>query len=279
MMRPLSLYESGDSNGSVSLSMLKKGDFTPAVSSASIDDYAFYVCRGGWPLAMKQEKDVALQQSVNYFEGLVSEDLFSLKDVSIKRNEGRARKLLRSYSRFVGTQAPDAKIMQDLSESGDAIDKETINNYLLALQRLYAVEELEAWNPNLRSKTAIRTSNTRYFVDPSIAVSALGATPESLFMDMNTFGFLFESLVIRDLRIYCDLLHAKLYHYRDKRGREADAVMEFNDGAWALIKVKLGDQNDIDLAANNLRRLSEDITNHNAKPAFLMVVTKDRVAY
>lgn len=279
MMRPLSLYESGDSNGSVSIGELKKGNFTPALSSATIDDYAFYVCRGGWPLAMGQERDVALQQAINYFEGLVGEDLFSLKDIPINRNENRARKLLRSYSRFVGSQTPDTKIMQDLSESGDDVDKETFHKYLLALQRLYAIEELEAWNPNLRSKTAIRTSNTRYFVDPSIAVSALGATPESLFMDMNTFGFLFESLAIRDLRIYCDSIRAKLFHYRDKRGLEADAVMEFNDGAWALIEVKLGDQDDIDLAADNLHRLAKDVTNNHAKPAFLMVITKDQVAY
>ena len=279
IMRTLSLYESGDSNGKVSLADLKNGIFKPATSDKDINDYAFYICRGGWPLAINVEKDVALQQAKNYYSGLVSEDVFSIKDLPLRRDEQRARKLLRSYSRCISSEASNESIKADLSQNGDSIDKDTFVKYMLVLQRLYVVEELEAWNPNLRSKTAIREKNTRHFVDPSIATAALGVGPSGLFSDMKTFGLLFESLVVRDLRIYCDTLNAKVYHYRDKLEREADAVIQFEDGDWALIEVKLGDDEDVNMAAQKLIELASDINIENKPPVFLMVITKGSLAY
>ena len=279
IMRTLSLYESGDSNGKVSLSDLKNGIFKSATSDKDINDYAFYICRGGWPLAINVEKDVALQQAKNYYSGLVSEDVFSIKDLPLRRDEQRARKLLRSYSRCISSEASNESIKADLSQNGDSIDKDTFVKYMLVLQRLYVVEELEAWNPNLRSKTAIREKNTRHFVDPSIATAALGVGPSGLFSDMKTFGLLFESLVVRDLRIYCDTLNAKVYHYRDKLEREADAVIQFEDGDWALIEVKLGDDEDVNMAAQKLIELASDINIENKPPVFLMVITKGSLAY
>jgi predicted AAA+ superfamily ATPase len=279
IMRTLSLYESGDSNGKVSLTNLKNGIFKPATSDKDINDYAFYICRGGWPLAINVEKDVALQQAKNYYSGLVSEDVFSIKDLPLRRDEQRARKLLRSYSRCISSEASNESIKADLSQNGDSIDKDTFVKYMLVLQRLYVVEELEAWNPNLRSKTAIREKNTRHFVDPSIATAALGVGPSGLFSDMKTFGLLFESLVVRDLRIYCDTLNAKVYHYRDKLEREADAVIQFEDGDWALIEVKLGDDEDVNMAAQKLIELASDINIENKPPVFLMVITKGSLAY
>ena len=279
IMRTLSLYESGDSNGKVSLTDLKNGIFKPATSNKDINDYAFYICRGGWPLAINVEKDVALQQAKNYYSGLVSEDVFSIKNLPLRRDEQRARKLLRSYSRCISSEASNESIKADLSQNGDSIDKDTFVKYMLVLQRLYVVEELEAWNPNLRSKTAIREKNTRHFVDPSIATAALGVGPSGLFSDMKTFGLLFESLVVRDLRIYCDTLNAKVYHYRDKLEREADAVIQFEDGDWALIEVKLGDDEDVNMAAQKLIELASDINIENKPPVFLMVITKGSLAY
>lgn len=250
-MRPMSLFESGDSNGSVSIMDLKANIFKPTICDKTIYDYSFLICRGGWPLAIDKDIDVALQQAKTFYDGLVNEDLFSLKDIPIKKDVKRAKKLLKSYSRNISTEVSNESIKADLRENGDDIDKDTFVKYLLALQRLYVVEELEAWNPNLRSKTAIREKNTRHFVDPSIATAALGITHESMFSDMKTFGLLFASLVIRDLRIYCDSMGAEIYHYRDKADREADAVISFADGSWALIEVKLSGNEQIKQASKN----------------------------
>lgn len=279
-MRTMSLFESLDSDGSVSLSSLRKGVFAPSLCKHGIADYAYFLCRGGWPLAIGQERLVALQQAKTFYSGLVSEDIFSLKDIPLRKDEDRAKKLLRSYARNVSTEAPDTSIKADLKESGEEIDKETFSRYLLALKRLYVVEELGAWNPNLRSKTAIREKNTRHFVDPSIATAALGVTPENIFNDMRTFGFLFEELVIRDLRIYCDSIGASVYHYRDSKDREADAVIQFEDGSWALVEVKLADPEEIKHASEKLIALASDIDDaYHPKPTFLLIVTASNLAY
>lgn len=279
MMRPLSSFESGDSNGTVSISDLKDDLFKPSLSNKIIADYSYLVCRGGWPLAIDNDREVSLQQAKTFFNGLVEEDLFSLKDISIRKDKQRARRLLRAYARNVSTEASNESIKSDIKENGDEIDKDVFVKYLLALQRLYVIEELEAWNPNLRSKTAIREKNTRHFVDPSIAAVALNITPESMFLDMRTFGLLFESLAVRDLRIYCDTIGAEIYHYRDKAEREADAVIVFADGSWALIEVKLGDEEEIKNASTKLVELAKDIDEkEHPKPAFLMVVTGTNVA-
>lgn len=279
MMRPMSLFESGDSNGSVSIMDLKANIFKPTICDKTIYDYSFLICRGGWPLAIDKDIDVALQQVKTFYDGLVNEDLFSLKDIPIKKDVKRAKKLLKSYSRNISTEVSNESIKADLRENGDDIDKDTFVKYLLALQRLYVVEELEAWNPNLRSKTAIREKNTRHFVDPSIATAALGITHESMFSDMKTFGLLFESLAIRDLRIYCDSIGAEIYHYRDKADREADAVISFADGSWALVEVKLSDNEQIKQASKILVELAADINEkEHPKPAFLMIITAQNVA-
>lgn len=279
MMRPMSLFESGDSNGSVSIMDLKANIFKPTICDKTIYDYSFLICRGGWPLAIDKDIDVALQQAKTFYDGLVNEDLFSLKDIPIKKDVKRANKLLKSYSRNISTEVSNESIKADLRENGDDIDKDTFVKYLLALQRLYVVEELEAWNPNLRSKTTIREKNTRHFVDPSIATAALGITHESMFSDMKTFGLLFESLAIRDLRIYCDSIGAEIYHYRDKADREADAVISFADGSWALVEVKLSDSEQIKRASKKLVELAADINEkEHPKPAFLMIITAQKVA-
>ena len=280
MMRTMSLFESGDSSGEISLSGLKSGLFNATISNKSIEDYSCFICRGGWPLAINDDRDVALQQAKTFYNGLTNEDIFSLKDVPLRKDEKRAKKLLRAYARNVSTEASNESIKADLKENGDEIDKDTFVKYLLALQRLYVIEELEAWNPNLRSKTAIREKNTRHFVDPSIATAALGISPDSMFSDMKTFGLLFESLAIRDLRIYCDTLNADVYHYRDKADREADAVITFEDGSWALIEVKLGDEEEIKESSTKLGALANDIDEkEHPKPAFMMIVTGTNVAY
>lgn len=279
MMRTLSLYESGDSNGEVSLLDLKNGIFKPSFTDKDINDYAYYICRGGWPLAINSDKEVSLQQAKDYYEVVVTDDIFSLKDIPIRRDEQKARKLMRSYARNVSIPASDETLREDCASSDETFDKDVFAKYLNALKNLYVIEELPAWNPNLRSRTAIRTKETRHFTDPSIGAAALGLTPDGLFYDITTFGFLFESLVVHDLRVYADCIGAHVYKYRDNKRREADAVIQFNDGSWGLIEVKLGGEDDIIQASNNLINIANDIDiEKTGKPAFLMVVTKNKVA-
>lgn len=280
MMRTMSLYETGDSNGAVSLLDLKNGNFSNAMSKKDINDYAYYVCRGGWPIAIGKERDIALAQARDYYEVVVTDDIFSLKDIPLRRDEQKARKLMRSYARNVSIPAADTTLLSDCMGSDETFDKDVFAKYLNALRNLYVIEELPAWNPNLRSQTAIRTKETRHFTDPSIGAAALGITPEGIFKDITTFGFLFESLVVHDLRVYADAIGARVYKYRDSKKREADAVLQFNDGTWALIEVKLGGDADIKKAADNLVKIADDIDyEKTGKPAFLMVVTKNKVAY
>lgn len=280
MMRTMSLYETGDSNGTVSLNDLKNNKFSQAMSKKDINDYAYYICRGGWPVAIGKERDISLAQARDYYEVVVTDDIFSLKDIPIKKDEQKARKLMRSYARNVSIAAADTTLLQDCVGSDDTFDKDVFSKYLNALRNLYVIEELPAWNPNLRSQTAIRTKETRHFTDPSIGAAALGITPEGIFKDITTFGLLFESLVIHDLRVYADAIGAHVYKYRDSKKREADAVLQFADGSWALIEVKLGGEDDIRKAADNLIKIADDIDREKTgKPAFLMVVSKNKVAY
>lgn len=280
MMRTLSLYETGESNGTVSIMDLKKNNFRPSFSDKTIYDYAYYVCRGGWPLAINQDRDVSLAQAKDYYEVVVTDDIFSLKDIPLRRDEQKARKLMRSYARNVSIPAADETLRDDCASGDETFDKDVFAKYLNALRNLYVIDELPAWNPNLRSKTAIRTKETRHFIDPSIGAAALGITPEGIFRDITTFGFLFESLVIHDLRVYADVIGAHLYKYRDSKRREADAVLQFADGSWALIEVKLGNEEDIIEAGKNLISIANDIDcEKTGRPAFLMVVTKNKVAY
>ena len=280
MMRTMSLYETGDSNGAVSLLDLKNGKFSKAMSTKDINDYAYYICRGGWPIAIGKEREIALAQARDYYEVVVTDDIFSLKDIPIRKDEQRARKVMRSYARNVSIAAADKTLLEDCTGNDETFDKDVFAKYLNALRNLYVIEELPAWNPNLRSQTAIRTKDTRHFTDPSIGAATLGITPEGIFKDITTFGFLFESLVVHDLRVYADAIGARVYKYRDSKRREADAVIVFNDGTWALVEVKLGGEQDIKKAADNLIKIADDIDQkRTGKPAFLMVVTKNKVAY
>ena len=280
MMRTMSLYETGDSNGTVSLLDLKNGKFSNAMSKKNINDYAYYICRGGWPVAIGKDRDISLAQARDYCEVVITDDIFSLKDIPLKKNEQKARKLMRSYARNVSIAAADTTLLDDCAGRDETFDKDVFAKYLNALRNLYVIEELPAWNPNLRSQTTIRTKETRHFTDPSIGAAALGITPERIFKDITTFGLLFESLVVHDLRVYADAIGARVYKYRDSKKREVDAVVQFADGSWALIEVKLGGEEDIRKAAENLIKIADDIDyERTGKPAFLMVVTKNKVAY
>lgn len=280
MMRTLSLFESGESNGGVSLKKIMGNEFAPCMSDMNINDYAYAICRGGWPLSLTEDKDIALEQAISYYDMLTSEDIFSLNDVPLRKDEQRAKHFLRAYSRNVSIACTDTTLKNDVASFEDAFDSETFYKYMNALRNLYVIEELDAWKPYLRSKTAIRTKPTRHFVDPSIATSALGLSPDSLFKDMTTFGLLFESLAVRDLRIYADVLNAKVYKYRDSKKREADIVLQFRDGSWSLIEVKLGNNSDVEEAAKHLLAIASDIdTKKTGNLNFLMVITKDKFAY
>lgn len=274
-MRPMSLYESGESNGTVSLADLFEGRCQKAYSANSLDinKIAYLICRGGWPVALRMRERAALRQSYNYIDAIAKEDISSVDNV--KRDSDFTKRLLRSYARAQGSQSTISTIHADLSANGEtSLTEETISAYLAALRKLFVIEDSRAWNPNLRSKTAIRTSDTRYFVDPSIAVAALGIGPNDLIYDLNTMGLLFETLCVRDLRVYADALDGQVYHYRDKSGLECDAVIHLKNGSYGLVEVKLGGERLINEGIKNLKSLSSKIDTEKMKqPSFKMVIT------
>ena len=271
-MRPMSLYESEDSNGTVSLADLFNGAEITAADNHTLEDIAFFICRGGWPRAIGVSEKIALKQARNYYDGVVSDDINRVDGT--KRNRDRTERLLRSYARNIASQASLETIREDLlANDTDAFNIATLYSYLDALKNIFVIEESPSWNPNLRSKTAIRTTNARYFVDPSIATAALGIGPQDLLNDLRTMGLFFENLCIRDLRIYADALDGRVYHYRDKSDLECDAVLHRRNGSYALIEVKLGGDTLIEEGAVNLRRLVSRIdTTKMKEPAFLMVL-------
>ena len=215
-MRPMSLYESGDSSGEVSLKTLFDGvTEIDGASDLDIDRLAFLVCRGGWPQAVDMRDEIALDQAMDYYDAVVRSDINRADDV--QKNPEKVRRLMRSYARNQGSQVPNTVLAQDVSANDEAfMSDDTVASYVSALQKIFVVEDMPAWNPNLRSKTAIRSSDTRYYIDPSIAAAALGIGPNDLVNDLKTFGFLFETLCIRDLRVFADALNGEVYHYRDK---------------------------------------------------------------
>lgn len=277
-MRPMSLFESEDSNAQVSLRDLFQKAQIRAKAELSLTDIAFLICRGGWPSAINRSDKIALRQAIDYLEGVIESDISRADGVS--RNPMRVRMLLRSYARMIGTQASITSIREDMvSNDKDSLDKDTISSYISALKLIFVIEELEAWNPNLRSRTAIRTSNTRFFVDPSIASSSLRIGPMDLINDLKTMGFLFESLCIRDLRVYADALEGDIYRYRDANGLECDAVVHLRDGRYGLIEIKLGGS-EIEPAAKNLLKIVDILdTTRMKEPSFLMVLTGTQYAY
>lgn len=274
-MRPMSLFESGESDGSVSLGDLFLGEIREACAVQGIDikELAYLICRGGWPASVDMAETAALRQAYNYIDAIVNSDISQVDDV--ERDEVFTRRLLRSYARAQGTQATISTIYTDLVVNDDKTLKEdTISSYLNALRKLFVVEDSLAWNPNLRSKTAIRTSDTRYFVDPSIATAALGLGPNDLIEDMNTMGLMFETLCVRDLRVYAEALNGDVYHYRDKSGLECDAVIHLRNGAYGLVEIKIGGEKLIEEGIRSLQKLSDRIDTDKMKtPAFMMVLT------
>lgn len=274
-MRPMSLWESNDSNGSISLAKLFKGEATsgiPAIEK-SLEEISFLICRGGWPGALQLTAQASLLQARNYLDAIAHQDISRVDGVN--RDTELTYRLLRSYARHQGQQAPITTLSADLKGNDDtSVSNETIATYISALKEIFVIEDMPAWNPNLRSKTAIRTSDNRYFVDPSIAAAALGVGPNDLMNDLNTLGLLFETMCIRDLRIYADALDGKLYHYRDKNGLECDAVMHLRNGSYGLIEIKLGGEKLIEEGTVTLNKLANKIdTTKMKQPSFRMVLT------
>ncbi len=273
LMRPMSLYESLDSSGEVSLSELfETPEQIDGENPLDIDRLAFLICRGGWPRATELDGEIALEQAFDYYDAVVRSDISRADGIS--RNPERVKRLMRSYARNQGSQATNTLICNDIATNeADSFDPDTVYSYINALKKIFVIEEMEAWNPNLRSKTAIRTSNTRYFVDPSIATAALGLGPKDLISDLRTFGLFFETMCIRDLRIFADALNGNIYHFRDKTDLECDAVVHLRNGSYGLVEIKLGGDSLIEEGAQNLKTLQNKIDTTKMKsPSFLMVL-------
>ena len=274
-LRTMSLWESGESSGQVSLSSLFAGKGgIEGKNDLDLHTVAFLTCRGGWPKAvLKKNERPSLMQVEEYYESVVNADISRVDDVG--RDPDLARKIMRSYARNQGTQATVATLLHDVQAgSGKSMSENTAYGYINALRRIFVIEDALAWNPNLRSRTAVRTSETRYFADPSIAVAALGLGPLDLMNDLDTFGLFFESLAIRDLRVYADAIGGTVYHYRDRNNLECDAVVHLKNGSYGLVEVKLGGARYIDEGAANLKALADKIdTTKMPGPSFMMVLT------
>ena len=273
-MRPMSLYESGESNGNVSLlELFNSNSKISGVNELNIEDIAYLCCRGGWPRSLFMEKDIALESAYDYYDAVINSDISKVD--KINRNPERVKNLMKSYARNIGTQSSSQTLRNDmLNNDSDSLNADTVVSYINALKKIFVIEESPAWNPNLRSKTAIRTADTKYFIDPSIAVAALGLGPNDLINDLNTFGLIFETLCIRDLRVYAESINGNVYHYRDALDLECDAVVHLRNGSYGLIEIKLGGDNLINIGAENLIKLKNKIdTTKMNNPSFLMVLT------
>lgn len=280
VMRPMSLYESGDSTGDVSLASLFESQPISGCSDLDLDRLTFLICRGGWPESVNMDDDVALDQAFDYIDAVIRNDMSRVDD--IRRDPQKVRMLLRSYARNQGTQISQASISADISSNDtEGVSEETVSEYLQALRKLYVIEDMKAWNPNLRSKTAIRTSDTRYFVDPSLAAASLRIGPQDLINDLNTTGFFFEALAVRDLRVYAESLDGDVYHYKDNLDNECDVVIHLRNGRYALLEVKLGGERLIDEGVKTLKDVLRRIdTDKMGKPAFMAIITgTERYAY
>ena len=280
VMRPMTLYESGDSTGDVSLASLFESQPISGCSNLDLDRLTFLICRGGWPESVDMDDDVALDQAFDYIDAVIRNDRSRVDN--IRRDPQKVRMLLRSYARNQGTQISQASISADISSNDtEGVSEETVSEYLQALRKLYVIEDMKAWNPNLRSKTAIRTSDTRYFVDPSLAAASLRIGPQDLINNLNTTGFFFEALAVRDLRVYAESLDGDVYHYKDNLDNECDVVIHLRDGRYALLEVKLGGERLIDEGVKTLKDVLRRIdTDKMGKPAFMAIITgTERYAY
>ena len=273
-MRPMSLWESGESNGGVSLNDLFEGKKIDIQNSdLTLEDIAYLICRGGWPKATLLNKNIALDEAFDYYEAIYKTDIHRVDNV--RRNSERTRLLLRSYARNQGSSVSLNLLANDIKNNDNvSITYETVSDYIDALKKLFVIEDMPAWNPNLRSKSAIQTSDTRYFIDPSIAVNALSIGPSDLMNDLQTFGLFFESMAVRDLRVYADALQGNIFHFRNSAGLECDAVLHRRNGTYGLIEIKLGGANLIDQGAKTLLNLVNKIDGEKMPmPSFLMVLT------
>ena len=274
-MRTMSLFESGESNGTVSLKEIFDGNTeVEGTSNIDLSELSYLICRGGWPKVVDiKDQRIALQQAIDYYDGVINSDISRVDD--IKRDPNRAARVLRSYARNIASQAKLSSITQDIKSNEEInFSDDTVSSYIKALKSIFVIEDSNSWNPNLRSKAAIRTTDTRYFLDPSIACAALGIGPQDLENDLNTFGLLFENLVVRDLRIYADAIDGKVYHYRDNLDLECDAVVHLRNGKYGLIEVKLGGEKLISEGIKSLNKLEEKLDTTKMKaPAFKMVIT------
>ena len=272
-MRPMSLYESGESTGTVSLKDLFDGKpIEVKQNGLNLEDIAYLTCRGGWPWATIISKKVALDQAFDYVDSVIQRDIQRVDKV--KRNAERAKLLMRSYARNISQQVSYNTIRKDmLSNDSSTLDEDTLADYIKALKKLFVIEDLPAWNPNIRSKAAIRTSDTRHFVDPSIGTAILGLGPKDLINDLKSFGFFFEDMVVRDLRVYAEALGGELYHYRDSNGLECDTVLHRRNGSYALMEVKLGSEQNIEDGAKSMLSLAVNIdTDKMPAPSFMAVI-------
>lgn len=273
-MRPMSLYESGESTGEVSIGdLFSQKENISGTSKLTLNDIAFLTCRGGWPKATFMDEDASLEQAYDYYDSITKNDINEIDGV-IKDNE-RVKRLMKSYARNQGTQISLSSIKDDIvANDTESLSEDTIYSYINALKKIFVIEDVSAWNPNLRSKTAIRTSDSRYFIDPSIATAALGLGPNDLINDLKTFGLIFETLCMRDLKVYAESLDGNIYHYRDSSGLECDAVMHLRNGDYGLIEIKLGGDDLISEGIKNLKELNSKIDTTKMKnPSFLMVLT------
>lgn len=273
MMRPMTLFESGESTGEVSLKTLFTGNKNiDGESKIDMDQLAFLTCRGGWPQAAEMEEKPALEQAFDYYEAVVRSDINRADGIT--KNPERTRRIMRSLARNQGSQTAATVIAADiLSNEAEKINEDTVHLYIEALKKIFVVEDMPAWNPNLRSKAAIRTTDTRYYVDPSIAVASIGAGPDDLINDLNTFGLFFETMCVRDLRVYAQSLNGSVYHYRDSSGLECDAVVHLRNGSYGLVEIKLGGDNLIEEGAKSLLKLRNKIdTTRMPPPSFMMVL-------
>ena len=281
MMRPMSLYESGESTGEVSLSRLFEGKGeVDGESKLDLERIAFLICRGGWPRSIDMRDKIALNQAIDYYDAVVHSDINRADGV--EKNPERVKRLMRSLARNQGQQIANTAIAADIAVNDEStINQETVASYISALKKIFVVEDMPAWNPNLRSKSAIRTSDTRYYVDASIAAAALGIGPNDLINDLNTMGFLFETMCVRDLRVYAEALGGSVYHFRNKAGLECDAVVHLRNGSYGLIEIKLGGEKLIREGVETLTSLTESIdTSKMKEPAFRMILTAaDQYAY
>lgn len=277
-MRPMSLFESGESNGTVSIKSLFEGNAeVESVSTLTIEDIAYAICRGGWPATMDMDKEDALEVAYDYYDAITERDA-SAVDKS-QKDPDRMRSIMRSLARNISTMTTDKTIMGDVRANDMSLTDKTLEAYLRALRKLFVIEDIKAWQPSLRSKTGIRTSDKRQFVDPSIAVAALGINPDAIIEDFNYFGFLFESLCARDLRIYSEGLRGTVRHYHDNSNLEADLIISLNSGKWAALEVKLGSK-EIEEGAEHLKKLAANInTDKFPAPSFLMILTGGEFAY